>query len=278
MTVLNRALRFAFNMLPRVILPVAAVALVVGALPTDQPRSPERPTVDIVWADPADHASTWDTYRWADVYTCARVLPNYPDDDPCVYDPDPVGSPVPIEPDSEPVQRRYLPDGTDIRATLVPVGWSFTPPPADDNHAPRDGMPAPYGGWSDVTPDADTQAEPREDDPEASFDCRRHGNGVCGPGNRQGHAAGCYVRSGQRAGELIRPWGPAMAADPHYRPDGCGTRTAKDRAVDAAWAEGRNGQLCAAVRTGTGVVCWFTHDPRPGIADGPAWVPPAVTA
>ncbi len=40
-------------------------------------------------------------------------------------------------------------------------------------------------------------AQPQEDDPD--FDCRVHGNDVCGPTGE--HQAGCY-----NAGDLVMPW------------------------------------------------------------------------
>lgn len=40
-------------------------------------------------------------------------------------------------------------------------------------------------------------AEPQEDDP--AFDCRIHGNDICGPTGE--HEAGCY-----NAGVLVQPW------------------------------------------------------------------------
>lgn len=199
----------------------------------------------------------WSTYR-VEPYTCARVATGDPADDPCVFDPDPAGSPVAVEPDNDPTPRRYLPDGTDVRVALVPVAsWTTTPPPVD------------------TPPVADTPpaGDPQEDD--AGWDCRRHGNGVCGPGNPQGVQAGCYVRSGKRAGVLLRPWDDATmnGAHPwvHYRPDGCGKRTARDRAMDDRLS-GKVGQLCADNATG-GVTCWYADQPRPAGANGPARTP-----
>lgn len=179
-----------------------------------------------------------DTYRVGS-YTCARIASKVPDRDPCVYDPDPVGDPVAVEPDNDPVERRFLPDGTDVRVFAGVVG------------------------------DGDDRGDSGEDGP-GFTDCRTQGNGVCGPGNSHGHQAGCYVRSGKRAGVLIRPWDTAMAADQHYRPDGCGVRTRKDREMDQAMA---SGSLCAANDAG-GVTCWPVIQPRPRSATGPAWAAP----
>lgn len=47
--------------------------------------------------------------------------------------------------------------------------------------------------------------EPHEDEP--GFDCRIHGNDVCGPGS--GVVAGCYY-----AGELVVPWREEMRGNP----------------------------------------------------------------
>lgn len=184
-----------------------------------------------------------------------------PADDPCVFQPDAEGDPIPVTPDNSPRPQHtiggFLPDGTDVRATFQAIAYVTTPPPAD-----------PIGQAPTV--DQDQRTEPQEDG--ARFDCRRHGNGVCGPGNTQGHAAGCYVRTGKRAGTLIRPWDAAMAADQHYRPDGCGVRTERDRAMDDR-LNGTVGQLCAATATGDGTVCWFADQPRPDRAHGPVWRP-----
>lgn len=192
------------------------------------------------------------TYRWQDVYTCAATDGLNADNDPCVYDPDPAGDPRAVEPDNDPVARRYLPDGTDVR---VVSGWSATPPPGD--------QPDP----GEVTPDTDDATEVNEDDP--GWDCRTMGNGVCGPGAT--YAAGCYVRRGVDARTMIRPWDAAMAADPHYRPDGCGKRTARDRAMDDR-LNGTTGQLCADNTTG-GMTCWYVDQPRPTSATGTAYTP-----
>jgi hypothetical protein len=151
--------------------------------------------------------------------------------DMCVWNPDPEGDPVSVEPDND--WRPLSAVMTDELAEGVRVATM-----------------------------------PDEDDP--AFDCRTHGNGVCGPGNSNGYPAGCYKRSGADAGALIRPWDAAMAADPHYRPDGCGRRTPRDRAMDALF-NGQDGRLCAG--TGTDRVCWLANTPRPKEANGTAYLP-----
>lgn len=148
--------------------------------------------------------------------------------DQCVYDPNPEDDPVAVEPDNNPVPRSTL----------------FNPA-------------------ADLDPSRVTVTLPVED--RAGWDCRTSGNGVCGPGNGAGFTAGCYNRN---TGALIRPWDEAMAADQHYRPDGCGKRTARDRAMDER-LNGRVGQLCAGTTQG-GRVCWYADQARPREAHGPA--------
>ena len=50
-----------------------------------------------------------------------------------------------------------------------------------------------------------------EDDP--WFDCRVHGDAVCGPGNAQGVAPGLYA-----AGQLVADWEPAWYGRPDLVP------------------------------------------------------------
>ncbi len=219
---------------------LTGVFLVVGAVVVLAPEGPTvyAATYTVTDSDQPvlpDGTPVGQTYRWAGVYTCAATQGLSHDADLCVFDPDPWGDPVAVEPDNDPVQRRFLPDGTDVRLVSDP--------------APLD------------------QDGPDEDQP--GWDCRKQGNGVCGPG--ADHPAGCYVRSGKRAGVMIRPWDAAMAADTHYRPDGCGVRTARDRAMDRR-LDGTVGQLCAGNDRG-GVTCWFADQPRPKSANGPAWAP-----
>ncbi len=235
----------------RLVLLTGTMVLVGGAVAlADTPTIPTAyPATYVVGSDDQpvmpDGWRVGETYRVGD-YTCARV-DYWPSGDLCVFDPDPVGDPVAVEPDNQPIERRFLPDGTDVRLVAV-----ATPPPAD--------QPAGDGAATDGD-------GPNEDEP--GWDCRTMGNGVCGPG--QVHPAGCYVRSGKRAGVLLRPWDAAMAADPHYRPDGCGTRTARDRAMDQR-LNGTVGQLCAGNAQG-GVTCWYADQPRPKSANGPAYTP-----
>ncbi len=173
-----------------------------------------------------------DTYSVGE-WLCAPM----PGDDMCVHNPDPEGFPVSVEPDND-----WRPLREVMAATLL------SPPPS----------------LSDGNSNG-----PSEDDP--AFDCRWHGNGVCGPNNSNGHPAGCYKRTGADRGALIRPWGPDMAADRHYRPDGCGIRTARDKAMDDR-LNGGMGWLCAGMDTATRV-CWTVDNPRPKEANGTAYRP-----
>lgn len=123
-------------------------------------------------------------------------------------------------------------------------------------------------------PAAPTAGEPTDDTP--GFDCRRHGNGVCGPDNPGGYAAGCYVRTGKRAGTLLTRWDERMRQELFtgaYRPTRCGRLTVHDRAM-ARRLDGSVGQLCANNAHG-GVTCWWADQPRPHDADGAPWDPTA---
>jgi hypothetical protein len=118
------------------------------------------------------------------------------------------------------------------------------------------------------------QGEPTDDSP--GFDCRTHGNGVCGEDNPQGHPAGCYVRTGKRAGTLLTPWDEQMRQELFtgaYRPTRCGRLTIRDKQM-ARRLDGSVGQLCAGNAHG-GVTCWYADQPRPHDADGAPWDPAA---
>ncbi len=227
--------------------------------------SPPPPTVVYGWgelptvgqSDPlefGDGRRQGDRYHPAAGWVCL-AQESYAAFDLCVPEPDPVGDPQSVEADNGPIRRGDIP-------SVVPV--TYTTP---DDPSPTPPTPVP----GDV--DGDGSADPQEDDPGFS-DCRTRGNGVCGPGNPWGYAPGCYVRTGQRAGTLLRAWDPvtmgSTAKPYHYRPDGCGRRTARDRAMDDR-LNGVVGQLCAYVGAGPGVICWYADSPRPARADGPAW-------
>jgi hypothetical protein len=90
---------------------VLALAVVGTATPTTAGAAPVvAPVVYAVSDDNRpmlpDGTPVGQTYRWADVYTCAATDGLTADADPCVYDPDPEGAPVAVEPDNDPVQRR----------------------------------------------------------------------------------------------------------------------------------------------------------------------------
>lgn len=132
-------------------------------------------------------------------------------------------------------------------------------------HPAGDARPVTY-----VTPPP--AQEPTEDS--AGFDCRTHGNGVCGEDS--GHPAGCYVRTGKRAGTLLTPWDEQMRQELFtgaYRPTRCGRLTIRDRQM-ARRLDGSVGQLCANNAHG-GVTCWYADQPRPKDADGAPWDPAA---
>lgn len=128
-----------------------------------------------------------------------------------------------------------------------------------------DAVPITY--MTPTPPDATAEGEP-------GWDCRRHGNGVCGEDNPGGYAAGCYVRTGKRAGTLLTPWDERMRQELFtgaYRPARCGRLTLRDRQM-ARRLDGSIGQLCANNRTG-GATCWFADQSRPADADGAPWDP-----
>lgn len=70
------------------------------------------------------------------------------------------------------------------------------------------GLPA--GGIMLAT--AEAQPVLQEDDP--GWDCRVHGDGVCGPGNSNGVPAGLY----DAAGQLVASWDPAWYGHPELVP------------------------------------------------------------
>lgn len=166
-------------------------------------------------------------------YTCAAYDPTDGGDrDPCVFDPDPAGNPVAVEPDNDPVPRWTLAvtTRTSIAGVVVPTTMSTSDPGRSES--------------GDVSVGGVAEDSPR-------FDCRTMGNGVCGPGAN--HPAGCYVRKGRTARHMIRPWDAAMAADQHYRPDGCGKRTTRDLRMDR-FLSGAVPQTCSPNSRG-GVTC-----------------------
>ena len=72
-------------------------------------------------------------------------------------------------------------------AVGMPLGLVAAEPKTDDIRADvAEHVPADYARLVFVT----TGLEPAEDDP--AFDCRIHGNRICGPGNSQGVPPGQY--------------------------------------------------------------------------------------
>lgn len=72
-------------------------------------------------------------------------------------------------------------------AAGLPLGLVAAEPKTDDIRADvAEHVPADYARLVFVT----TGLEPAEDDP--AFDCRIHGNRICGPGNSQGVPPGQY--------------------------------------------------------------------------------------
>lgn len=108
----------------------------------------------------------------------------------CVFDPDPVGDPRAVEPDNgAATMREHAEHGAICGSDLDCREF--------DAHL---GVPA-------------------EDEP--GFDCRMHGNRICGPGSE--YPAGCY-----RDGALVVPWSDYRedehgnpSGDPLWGADGC---------------------------------------------------------
>jgi hypothetical protein len=145
--------------------------------------------------------------------------------DRCWHDPDPVGNPVAMEPDNDSILAYEIPEPTN-GSVLDRVRV------LDDD--PGDSV---LGG----------------------FDCRIHGNGMCGPLNDGGFAPGCYDRSN---GVLLEPWREEFYGAGRV----CGDWTAYDqRAEDRI--NGVIAQFCAANDTG-GTTCWFADESTPGGVTG----------
>lgn len=153
---------------------------------------------------------------------------------------------------------------------VLAVSAAWDNPTVETMHVPG-GHPA-----ADLLPvtHATPAGEPTDDSP--GFDCRTHGNGVCAQDNPQGYPAGCYVRTGKRAGTLLTPWDERMRQELFtgaYRPTRCGKPTLRDRQM-ARRLDGTVGQLCARNAHG-GVTCWYADQRRPHDADGAPWDPAA---
>lgn len=154
--------------------------------------------------------------------------------DPCVHDPDPVGDPVPMEPDSGILLNRDVPRGEQPNGSVAV---------SDRDDA--------YGGSDDSVL--------------SGHDCRTMGNGVCGPTNDGGFTPGCYNRN---TGAFLLPWREEWRTDQYYRPRECGRPTQTDLAHEDR-LNGNVGQLWATTAQG-GMVVWFVDQPRPSEAVGPS--------
>lgn len=155
-----------------------------------------------------------------------------------------------------------------ILLIILALAVGTTPTATEQRHS----MPITFPVPPPVGPVAGNP-DPAEDD--GGWDCRKHGNGVCGPANAQGAEPGCYVRTGKRAATLLTRWDERMAQELFtgvYRPSRCGRLTARDKAMGQRL--GGTGQLCAGDPGHP--VCWHADQARPKAADGPAWVPSHV--
>jgi hypothetical protein len=203
----------------------ALIMMMLAALPASATPEPTGPT----FADGRVYAQPYrvGAYRCEARHTDQQY-------DPCVYDPDPVGDPAPMEPDTGIVLNRDVPRGSQPNGSVAVSDRDDT-----------------YGGTDDSVLNG--------------HDCRTMGNGVCGPTNDGGFRPGCYNRN---TGAFVQPWRDEWATDQYYRPRECGRPTQTDLAQEDR-LNGRVGQLWATTASG-GRIVWYVDQPRPRQAVGPA--------